>query len=206
MENILAVVFSVESEGYQAITTLRQKALTENYAILQMSLVKRQGAALSVCDSYSSNIHTADDTARGGLVGGLLGILGGPLGVLFMGSTGALAGSIIDSVDAVKDATLIETVADKLQDNEVALIILAEEASEAALDAILSDYKSEIVRFDAAVVAEEVEEAERVQREMERKARQELRSTRIADRKQNIEDKRAKLKADFEAFKAKFKK
>ena len=206
MENILAVVFSVESEGYQAITTLRQKALTENYAILQMSLVKRQGAALSVCDSYNSNIHTADDTARGGLVGGLLGILGGPLGVLFMGSTGALAGSIIDSVDAVKDATLIETVADKLQDNEVALIILAEEASEAALDAILSDYKSEIVRFDAAVVAEEVEEAERVQREMERKARQELRSTRIADRKQNIEAQRAKLKADFEAFKAKFKK
>ncbi len=39
MQNIIATVFDVESEGFQAITTLRHRALTENYAIMEMALV-----------------------------------------------------------------------------------------------------------------------------------------------------------------------
>ena len=206
MENIIAAVFEVESEGYQAITTLKQSPVTDSAAILQMALVKRQDSGLTVCDSYNSEIYTNDDTARGGLIGSFLGILGGPLGVLFMGSAGALTGRIVDTADAAKGATLIETVADKLVSGEVALIILAEEASETILDAKLGQFKVNIARFDAAVVADEVEEAARVQKELERKARQELRESKKADRKQNIEDKRAKIKTDFDNFKAKFRK
>lgn len=206
MENIIAAIFQVESEGYQAITTLRQQPLTDDYGILQMSLIKRTGKSIVECDAFQSGIHTTDDTHRGGVIGGLLGILGGPIGVMLLGSTGALAGSIVDAKDEKNSASLIEKVADKLEDGCVALIILAEETAEASLDERLGKFKADILRFDAAVIAEEVEEAERMQKEMERQARQQLRDTKKAERKQAVEDKRAKIKADFESFKARFKK
>ena len=198
MQNILSVIFEVESEGYQALSTLRQKAITKDYAIMQMALVKRTGKELSVCDSFSSGANTMDDTLAGGVLGSLLGILGGPLGVLLMGSYGALAGSVLDAEDAIGSATLLETVADKLYENEVALILFADEADESALDAELGKYKAEILRFDAATVADEVEEAEKTQREMERQARMQLRKEKKENRKARIEEKRAKISSEFE--------
>ena len=206
MENVLAVIFEVESEGYQAITTLRQQPLTEQYGILQMSLIKRTGKTVTECDSFQSGVHTTDDTRRGGVIGGLLGVLGGPIGVMLLGSTGALAGSVIDAKDAEKSESLIEKVAEKLTDNSVALIALVTEENEAALDAKLTPFKADIVRFDAADIAQEVEDAEKMQKEMERQARQQLRESKKAERKEAVEKHRAKIKADFEAFKAKFKK
>lgn len=206
MQNIIAANLKVESEGYQAITTLGKMPVTEHAAILEMALVKREQGRLEVCDTFNSGVHTTDDTARGGLVGSILGILGGPVGILLGGSAGALTGSIIDAGDAGNTASMIETVASKMQDGEVSLIILAEEDSEADLDAKLGKYDGEIIRFDAAVIAEEVEEAEKAQKEMERLARIRLRETKKEEHKKNVEEKRTKIAADFERFKAKFKK
>ncbi len=205
MQNLISAIFKVESEGYQAIATLRQKAVTKEYAIMQMALVKRTGKELSVCDSFSSGVNTADDTLAGGVIGGLLGILGGPLGVLLMGSYGALAGSLLDADDAIASASLLETVADKIYENEVALVIFADEKEESALDAELGKFKAEILRFDAAVVADEVEEAQKTQLEMQRQARMQLRREKKENRKKNIEEKRAKIADDFKTLRADLK-
>ncbi len=206
MQNIIAAYFKVESEGYQAITTLVKTPVTKDSAILEMALVKNDGGKLSVLDTFNSGVHTADDTARGGMIGSLLGIIGGPIGVLLSGSFGALAGSIIDTEDAKNSASMIETVAGKIQDGDVCLIILAEETSETELDTKLNAFDCDIIRFDAAVIAAEVEEAEEMQKEMERQARAQLRAQRKEEHKQKIEEKRAKISADFENFKAKIKK
>lgn len=206
MQNIIAAVFKNESEGYQAMTQLRQLPANETAAILQMVLVKREGEGIRVCDRFDSGINTSDDMLVGGLVGSLVGILGGPIGVLLMGSYGMLAGSMLDAADAVSGEALIETVAGKLIEGEVALIALADEADESFIDAQLSGFQAEIARFDAAVIADEVDEAVALEKEMARQARQELRKTKKEDRKAKVEEKRAKLSADFAAFKSKFKK
>lgn len=206
MQNILAAVFEVESEGYQAITTLRNAPLTEKSAILEMALVKKEGESIHICDSFSSGAQTTDDTARGGVIGGLIGILGGPIGVLLGGSAGALTGSIIDAKDADDTVSVMETIASKLYDGTVALIVLAEEDVEEDLDSRLSPFKTEILRFDAAVIAEEVEEAEKLQKEMARQARIQLRAAKKEDRKKAVEEKRAKIAADFAVLKEKFNK
>lgn len=205
MLNIVATIFEAESEGYQAITTLAREPIFGETSILQMALIKRQGSGINLLDSFDSGIHTTNDTLMGGLIGALVGVLGGPLGMLLMGSYGALAGSIIDAGDALDSATVMEKVAGKLQDEDVALIALVEEADEALLDGRLSAFKVEILRYDAAVIADEVEEAREMEQEMERQARQQLRDTKKAERKSRVEEKRAKLSADFQAFKAKFK-
>ena len=71
MYNIIAAIFDVESEGYQAISTLSKTPIIEETSILQMALVKRENGSLKVCDSYDSGIHTTDDMLLGGLLGGL---------------------------------------------------------------------------------------------------------------------------------------
>lgn len=206
MQNILAALFEVESEGYQALSMLSQKPVTENAVILQMALVKREGQNFTVLDSFDSGINTRDDMVIGGLVGGLLGVLGGPIGVLLMGSYGALTGSILDTEDAIYSISLMETVANKLQDGTVALVALTDETEEADLDAALSPFKAEVWRYDAAQIAAQVEEAEMIRREMERQARQQLRAEKKADFQQKVEEKRLKLSAQFDEFKAKFQK
>ncbi len=198
MQNIIAAVFKTESEGYQALTELSQNTITEKATIMQLYLVKRENNAFTVCDSFDFGIDTTDDMIAGGIIGGLMGVLGGPIGVLLLGSYGALVGSALDVDDAVFDETLIEKVADKMVEGEVALIALADEDDESEIDSRLRKFDVVIARFDAAVVAEEVEEAARVEREMNRLARMELRKEKKEEFKEKVEARREKIKADFE--------
>ena len=206
MYNIIAAIFDVESEGYQAMTQLSRTPIIEETSILQMVLVKRENGTLKVCDSYDSGTHTTDDTLLGGLLGGLVGVLGGPVDMLLMGSYGALVGSLVDTGDALDTQTLMERVADKLQDGDVALIMLAEEFNEEEVDNALKGFKVTIARFDAAAIANEVEMIEDSQKEKERLDRKELREAKKEERKDKLEAKKAEIGADFAAFKSRFKK
>ncbi len=206
MEKIISAVFKIESEGYQALTELRRAPVTDAYAVTQAALVKKVNGRIVALDAFDTGVETQNDTAAGGLIGMLVGVLGGPFGMLLGSSIGLLAGSAIDSGDISRNASLIELVTQQLMDGEVALIALEEEAVEGTARRMLSKFDVSVIEEDAAQVEEEVEEAIRAQKEMEKEARAKLREAKKADRKQKIEENRAKLQADFDALKAKFKK
>lgn len=198
MQNVVAVIFKNESEGFQAITELKNAAVEEKSVVFQAALVKRSDKGIDVCDQFDTGLITGNDTLVGGLMGAVLGILGGPIGVLLLGSAGALAGSALDTGDIVMSEAMFEVIADKMVDGELALIALTNEEDETILDGKLGKFQGEIIRFDAAVVAEEVEAAVNLQKDMENQARAELRKTKKEEHKQKIEEKRAKLNADLE--------
>ena len=75
--------------------------------------------------------------------------------------------------------------------------IMINEKDEAVLDGVLGAYDTTIARFDAAVVAEEVEEAERLQKEMDRQARSELRAAKREERKSKREERQKILEEEF---------
>ncbi|MCM1217663.1 MAG: DUF1269 domain-containing protein [Lachnospiraceae bacterium] len=205
MENVAMVLFDVESEAYQALAELKHDAVNASYTISQMGLVKKQNGRITPCEGFDSGVDTSDDFVIGGLLGGFVGILGGPLGVLFSGSLGALLGNVKDTLDAEKDISMLECVAEKTQEGQAALIALLQETDEQVFDRRVSKFKTEILRWDAAVIADEVEEAEKLEREMEKQARDRMRSQKREERRQNIEEKRNKIHADMEAFKEKLK-
>ena len=206
MENVIAVVFKNESDGYQMITELRNAPKTDQATILQMGLVKCDESGVKLCDSYDAISGSAAATTIGGLMGAFIGILGGPIGILLMGATGAMAGSMVDVGGATASAAMLEIVADKLSAGDVALVVQAQEEDEAYLDEKFSKFPVEIARFDAADVAEELEEAVLLQKEMTRQARYQLRQTRKADMKASLKAKRqereAELEKNFEEYKA----
>jgi len=199
MQNIISAIFKNESDGYQMITELRQAPVSEQAAIIQMVLVKCDKKGLVLCDRYDGIAGSAEGTAIGGIVGSLIGILGGPLGVLLMGTSGAMMGSMADMTESVTGEALMETVASKIYEGESALVILADEEDEAYLDAKLNKFPAEILRYDALDVADEVDEAIKIQTEMDRQARLQLRQKKEKEYNEYIEKKREERKAELEA-------
>lgn len=206
MENIVIVPFEVESEAYQALTELRKAPLTEQYLISQALLVKNTDGKLNTIDGFDTGVQTHDDARFGGLIGTLLGVAGGPLGMVLMGGYGALIGSAVDWSDAATNASLMEHVLTCVTEDQTVLIGVVEEKDTAGFDQALGKFAAEVTRFDAAEVAAEVAEAERIQEEMALQAKKQLREAKKADRKQEIEARREKLKANFANVKAKFSK
>ena len=205
-QNIVVSIFEVESEAYQALTQLKQAPGNDKSYVPSAILVKKENGALRMLDGFDTGATTTDDIAIGGLVGALIGILGGPIGVLLGGSYGMLVGSAFDSSDALANAALLEQIAGKLEEGEIAIVALAFEEDEAILDEKFSGFKTIIARFDAATVAAEVEEAQKMAKEMARQARKELRDEKKAARKEKRDEQKAKLSAEWEGFKARFKK
>ena len=192
MQNILAALFEKESEGFQAITELRQNPVADKYAILQMGLVKREGDKIRILDSFDSGKHEGEGAALGGLLGGH---------VLMMGSYGALIGETAGALDSWDDAALLEMVASKMVDGEVALIALTDEEDESVLDQCFSKFTVEIARYDAAAIAEEVDELEDRQAEDARLAVRELRQARLKGYQGKAEEAKEKIEADFQKLK-----
>ena len=205
-QNVVVSLFEVEREAYQAISELKKIEGNEKSCLLQAVLVKKENGALKTLESFDTGVNTLDDMAKGGLIGAVFGILGGPIGVLLGGSYGALVGSMVDSDDALAGVSMLEQIAGKLDDNDLAVILLANEEDESVLDQEFAKFKTITARFDAAVVAAEVDEARKMEQEMARLARKELRDQKKADRKKKIEDRKAKNAAAFAAFKEKHKK
>ncbi len=197
MLNVLVTLFEVESEGYQACAELKQNACAEDYFVSEAALIKKEAGGYQTLDAFDSGAHTTDDAVVGSLVGMCLGVLGGPIGVLLGAGEGALLGMAVDTMDAVNGVSMLEQIVAKLQDDEVVLIALANEESEAALDERLSKFRTVIARFDAAVVAQEVEKAREMQAELERLARIELRKQMGDEFKGKVEERRGKLKDRF---------
>lgn len=205
-QNIVVGLFEVESEAFQAMTEMKQNPGNDTSYVAAAALAKKENGAIRLLDAFDTGANTKDDMAIGGLVGGLVGILGGPIGVLLGGSYGMLIGSAVDTNDTLMNASMLEQITGKMQDGEVAVIALAFEENEEILDQKLNKFKTVIARFDAATVAAEVEEAQKLADEMARLARKELRDEKKEARKAKKEEKKAKLASDWEGVKAKFKK
>ncbi len=166
MYNIVGAMFASEEEARKALEALAEAPKINGTTILQMSLVKRKGGELKLCDNFTSEHLTGNDTVKGGLIGGLIGILGGPVGMLLGGATGALLGKAVDKEDKLDSQTLIAQAAQKLEEGDLALIILADETDEAILDRMLVKYNVVVIRYDAEVIAKEVEKAEKLEKEL----------------------------------------
>ena len=165
MFNIVGAMFAAESEARQAMDALIRTPRINGTTIYQISLVKRKDGELKLCDNFTSDFLTDDDTLKGGVIGGLVGLLSGPVGVLLGETAGMLIGDAVDTKKIHDSQDLIERVAQRLEEGDMALIMSVEEADEGILDHMLVKYNTYVVRFDAEAIAKEVEAAEKRARE-----------------------------------------
>ena len=195
-ENIVIAVYEVESEAYQALSEIRHEPANANYTLSQAVVVKKENGRLNMRDGFDSG-NEANDTWKGGLIGSLVGILGGPIGILLGGSVGMMIGAAADAGDVAEHISMLERAGDCIAEGETAMLLLAQEDYETALTAKLNRFHVSITRMDAAEVAAEIEHAKEVEKQLAREARAKLRTERSESFKTTVEKKRDELKAWF---------
>ena len=195
--NVVVAVFNIESEGFQAFTELKQSLAGDTYFVNAAALVKKENGVCIALDMFDTGASTKNDTMTGGLIGMLMGVLGGHIRMLFGAAAGSYIGMSLDAADTVYGASMVEQIADKLDDGMVAIIAFTGEETADALDEKLSKFDTVIARFDADVVAEEVDEAIEMQYEMARQARMRLRKEKKEKAREDLKENRDILSANF---------
>src|SRR5262245_30764648 len=98
-DNVVVVSFSDDDRAYEALTSLQELHSQGQVEVVAAAVVARdEDGHVEIKDRVGDPDFGA--TAGGGLVGLLIGILGGPLGVLLGGATGLMVGSLYDLADA----------------------------------------------------------------------------------------------------------
>lgn len=204
MVNVIVVLFEVESEAYKALAKLKREFINPSYIISQMGVIENKDARLH---SLICGIDTpADNTPVNCLIGSLFEIMGEPIAVFLSGSSSIPAEITRDSDDAPKNSFMLEYIAEKLKNGSVMIAALVQETDNSSFDRHLANFKVEIRRWDAAVVAMEIEEAKKLAGEIQLLIRERMQQQKKETRMQDWEQKHASILADFESFSLKIQK
>ena len=117
-DNVLLVSFGEDPENdtnaYQALTDLKQLDSQGQIEIAGAAVVTRdQDGRIEVKSEVGNDPYLG--TASGGMIGLLIGIIGGPLGVLLGGTYGMLVGSLFDIDDVETTDSVLGEISNQAQ-------------------------------------------------------------------------------------------
>jgi uncharacterized membrane protein len=193
-ENLIAVSFEDDSSAYEALTNLKNLAGQGQLGVTQAAVVMRaDDGHIDVKDEVGD--PTFAGTASGGIVGLLIGIIGGPLGVLLGGATGLLVGSLYDLADAEDTDSVLSDFSKSVQPGRTALVAQVTEQSPEVVDNAMARLSGTVLRRSVYEVEAEIAAAQDAQREAKREARKELHKARFDKNRQAAHDKVEELKS-----------
>ena len=79
MDNVVLVTFEDEGKAYEEFNRLKDNEATADFTILEMAVVKNVDGAIMVPDGFQDGYDETDNTAFGGVIGAVVGLLGGEL-------------------------------------------------------------------------------------------------------------------------------
>ena len=198
--NVVIAVFEVESEAYQAFTQLKRENIGKGYTAAEAVLIKNKANTVDIIDAFGFTPGDAD-TSTGIVIGSLIGILGGPIGVILGATAGGLLGNASDGNRAVDTASVLAVLADKIYEGEIAIATLVSE-EEPAFDAVFADYKTTIMRYDAADVADDVDRLQELGAELSNQVIQEVKADKKAERAEHRAERKEKISEQLEEYAA----
>jgi uncharacterized membrane protein len=194
MENVLAVNFAEDANAYEALSKLKELDGQGQIGVAGAAVVARaDDGSITVKDEVGDPGYAG--TATGGVVGLVIGILGGPFGVLLGGATGLLIGSLFDMDDADETESALEEISRAAHAGHTALLAQVSEQSPEVVDAAVEQLGGTVVRRSLEDVEAEIAAAEDAQRAAKKAARKQLQEQRRAQTKEKIQAKLAELKA-----------
>jgi uncharacterized membrane protein len=194
MDSVIVVNFGEDSKAYEALTKLKELDSQRQIDLAEAAVVvRREDGQLETKDVVGD--ESLSGTATGGIIGLIVGILGGPLGVLLGGATGVLIGSLFDVDDDDETDSVLGELGRSVRVGRTALLAEVEEQSPEVVDTAMAELGGTIVRRDVNDVEAEIAAAEDAQRAAKRAARKELHEKRRAQAKEKIHAKIEELKA-----------
>jgi uncharacterized membrane protein len=197
-DNVLVVSFGEEPENdtnaYQALTDLKQLDSQGQIEIAGAAVITRDpDGRVDVKTEVGNDPYVG--TASGGTIGLLLGIIGGPLGVLLGGTYGALVGSLFDIDDVTTTESVLGEISKQVQPTRTAVLAQVNEQSPEVIDAAMARLGGQVMRRPVFEVEQEIAAAQDAQRKAEREARSELRKARLEKNKDEAHAKVQELRS-----------
>ena len=141
-------------------------------------------------------------TASGGMIGLLVGIIGGPLGMLLGGTYGVLVGSLFDLDDAATTESVLGEISKQVPPARITVLAQVTEQSPEVIDTAMARLGGTVMRRPAVEVENEIAAAQEAQRKAEHEARKELRQARVEKTKEDAHAKVEELKSKLHRAKA----
>lgn len=181
--DVIAVSFEHDNSAYEALSKLKELDGQGQISLQGAAVVKRgQDGQLAIKDQVQDP-HVAG-TATGGLIGLMVGILGGPFGVLIGGATGLLVGSLFDVDDLADEGSALAAISNTIRPEQTVVLAAVSEPSDEVIDSAMERLGGEVLRRSVADVEAEIAAAEEAQRAAQRQARAKLR----AEHRQHLND------------------
>jgi uncharacterized membrane protein len=193
-ENVLAVSFSEHSSAYEALNRLKELDAKHAVSVRGAAVVVREEDG-KVVTKEEMGAESWEDTATGGLIGLLVGVIGGPIGIVIGGASGVLVGSLFDEDDDDATESALTDISKSVRAGPPALLADVVEDSPAAIDAAMASLGGTVLRRSGIDVRAEIAATEEAQREAKKKARKELREARKKKDKDEVDAKLAAMKA-----------
>lgn len=183
-ENVIVVSFAEDTSAYEAFTNLKELGEQRQVSIKGAAVVQRaEDGHIAAKDSVES-AHSG--TTTGGLVGLLVGILGGPFGVLIGGATGLLIGSLYDVDDAEETESVLARISSAIRPGQTVVLAEVDEHSDDVVDQAMARLGGTVLRRTVDDVEAEIAAAEHAARAAKREARKQLLETRRSRAKDEI--------------------
>jgi uncharacterized membrane protein len=193
-ENVIAVSFAENSAAYEAFSKLKELDRQEQVSVGGAAIVERDETGELVTKDQVEDPRLSG-TATGGLVGLVIGILGGPFGVLIGGATGLLIGSLFDVEDAADEGSVLAAISNSVRPGKTVVIAELSEQSDEVVDSAMAGLGGSVLRRRVEEVEAEIAAAEEAQKAAKREARKRLHAERRSELKEQIQQKVAALKA-----------
>jgi uncharacterized membrane protein len=129
------------------------------------------------------------------VLGLLVGIIGGPLGMLLGGAYGMLVGSLFDIDEVDTTESVLGEISKQVKPARTALLAEVTEQSPEVIDAAMARLGGEVLRRPTIDVEDEIAAAQEAERRAEDEARKELHKARVEKTKSDAHAKVEELKA-----------
>ncbi len=192
-ENVVVVRFTEPSRAYQALSVLKECDADGRIGLESAAVVERTAAGELRISESADNVGLVG-TAGGSLIGMLVGVLGGPVGVLLGWGAGALMGGALDVERAVTSDEALSVLGRAIPPGSTAVIGSVTEPAVAAIDGEMKKLDGEVTRRPVAEVMSELEAAEEAAEAAAREARRAVRAKHKAELTASLNERVGKLK------------
>jgi uncharacterized membrane protein len=194
MDNVIAVSFEQDSKASEGLAKLKSLASHDEVDIQDAAVVVREADGhIETKEEIGGDDRTG--TVSGGLIGLLVGVLGGPFGILIGGLAGLTVGAEFDFDESDMSDSALRDLSQSLPVGRVGVLAQLGEVDPENVDVAMAAIDGTVTRRRLVDVEAELAAADEAQQAARREASKQLNEQRRTQAKEKVDEKIADLKA-----------
>jgi uncharacterized membrane protein len=191
-QNVVVIGFTEPSKAYQALSVLTSCNADGRIGLESAAVVERTPEGALLIPESADNAELVG-MASGSVVGTLIGVLGGPVGMLLGWGAGAMMGGAFDVDRAVTSDEALTVLGTAIPAGSTAVIANIEEPAVEVIDGEMTKLGGEVTRRPVADVMAELDAAEAAADAAARETRKVVRQQKKAEFDEHVAKAKEKL-------------